>query len=145
MATTSFTGKSFLWRSLLAFMIVFATYNPSEISYYHWTILKVFDDLSVLIDPVRAVAGITLIIGWVVIIHATIRSLGVIGLILAAAFFAALFWLLVDSGLLPPDNIIVIQYVLLIIISLVLATGVSWSHIRRRLTGQMDVDEVDNE
>ena len=28
--------------------------------------------------------------------------------------------------------------------SLLLATGMSWSHIRRRLTGQLDVDDVED-
>ena len=37
----------------------------------------------------------------------------------------------------------VLQYIVLIMVSLVLATGMSWSHIRRRLTGQLDVDDVD--
>ena len=29
------------------------------------------------------------------------------------------------------------------VLSLVLATGMSWSHIRRKMTGQIDVDDVE--
>ena len=34
-------------------------------------------------------------------------------------------------------------YVSLVILALVLATGMSWSHVRRRISGQADVDAVD--
>ena len=37
-----------------------------------------------------------------------------------------------------------IAWVVLVILSLVLATGMSWSHIRRRMSGQFDVDEKDD-
>jgi Family of unknown function (DUF6524) len=33
--------------------------------------------------------------------------------------------------------------VVLVILSLILAVGMSWSHIRRRMSGQVDVDEKD--
>jgi hypothetical protein len=32
---------------------------------------------------------------------------------------------------------------MLLALSVVLAIGVSWSHLQRRLTGQADVEEVD--
>jgi hypothetical protein len=31
----------------------------------------------------------------------------------------------------------------LLVSAIILAIGLSWSHLRRRLTGQADVDEVD--
>ena len=34
---------------------------------------------------------------------------------------------------------------IMVVISDVLATGISWSHIRRRMTGQVDVDEVEGD
>ena len=34
---------------------------------------------------------------------------------------------------------------IMVVISGVLATGISWSHIRRRMTGQVDVDEVEGD
>ncbi|MGB5773274.1 MAG: DUF6524 family protein [Sedimenticolaceae bacterium] len=34
---------------------------------------------------------------------------------------------------------------MLVLLSAILAVGMSWSHIRRRLTGQIDVDEVDDD
>jgi hypothetical protein len=34
-------------------------------------------------------------------------------------------------------------WIVLFVFSMILAVGISWSHMRRRLTGQADVDEVD--
>ena len=88
-------------------------------------------------------SGVVLLIGWVIYLRATARSLGVIGIILALAFVGSLIWLLVDSGVLSLSNPTILQYVVLFVLSLLLATGMSWSHIRRKMTGQLDVDDVD--
>jgi len=45
-------------------------------------------------------------------------------------------------GLLNSENPTAVQYVVLAVISLVLAIGMSWSYTRRRMTGQTDVDDV---
>jgi hypothetical protein len=84
-----------------------------------------------------------LLIGWVVYLRATFRSLGPIGVTLAVAFFGTLLWLVVDWGLIPAGSVRTVTYLILIAASAVLATGMTWSHIRRRISGQMDVDEID--
>ena len=89
--------------------------------------------------------GVVLLIGWTIYLRATLRSLGPFGLVLAVAFFGTLVWLLVDTGLIPANSVRAITYIVLVIISGVLAVGVSWSHVRRRITGQADVDEVDED
>jgi Family of unknown function (DUF6524) len=66
-----------------------------------------------------------------------------LGVVLAAAFFAALIWLFVSWGWISLSNTGALTWIALLLLSLVLAAGMSWSHIRRRLTGQADVDEVD--
>jgi hypothetical protein len=134
------TGSGFLLRLLAAMVLVFSTYNPSEYSYYHW----VSEDFSSP-TPYMAVAGILLLIGWTIYLRATVRSLGAFGLILAAAFFAALLWLVIDWGLVKADSIRAITWMVLFILCGVLAIGISWSHIRRRMTGQIDVDEVEGD
>ena len=88
-------------------------------------------------------AGISLIIGWVIYIRATLRSLGLIGLILATLFFAAILWLFIDWGWLSLKNVSVINWVVPVLISAILAVGISWSHIRRKISGQVDADDVD--
>ena len=91
-----------------------------------------------------ALTGLVLLIGWVVFIRATIRSLGIIGITLAVALFGVLFWMIIDWGVITADNAKVMTYVTQIILCFILATGMSWSHVRRRISGQVDVDDVDN-
>jgi TRAP-type C4-dicarboxylate transport system permease large subunit len=45
-------------------------------------------------------------------------------------------------GLLSPTSSKAIAHLVLIALALVLAIGVSWSHLTRKLTGQMDTDNV---
>ena len=76
-------------------------------------------------------------------VRATMRSLGLFGLILAVAFFGVLLWLAIDFiPSLVEDTKMVIDLVLVLLAG-ILATGITWSHIRRRVTGQADVDDVD--
>ena len=125
-------------RFLFAIVVVLGTYNPSGHSYYHWGILHMLP-----FDPVKVVVGILLLIGWVIFVRATMRSLGGVGLILVSALCAALLWLVIDWGLIPKDSIMAVTYSVLMIISIILTVGMSWSHVRRRLSGQVDTDDVD--
>jgi len=126
-------------RFLFALLIVFVTYNPEGWSFYDWAIINFS------IEPLKVIAGIILMIGWVIYLRATFRSLGVFGLILVTSLCAAFIWLLVDWGWIAKDSSRVISYSALIIISIILAVGMSWSHIRRRMSGQADMDDVDEE
>lgn len=136
-------SKEFNWlgfgaRLLGAFVLVFATFNPSGHSYFHW-VMRELPQFSIL----KGFLGVTLLIGWAVYLRATSRSLGPIGVTLATAFFGTLLWLVVDWGLVPADSANAITTLILALIAVVLATGMSWSHVRRRLSGQADVDELD--
>jgi hypothetical protein len=84
------------------------------------------------------------LIGWTVYLRATLTSLGGFGIFLAMAFFASLLWLLTYWGILPAGSIRAISYMVLFVIAALLATGMSWSHIRRRVSGQVDVEEIDH-
>jgi hypothetical protein len=139
MAAYQLTWNGFLIRLSVALTLVLATFNPSSYSYFHW----VKDSLPDSISALQAFAGVILLIGWVMFIRAGKRSLGFIGIVLASAFFATLFWLLMDWGLLEPENIDAVTWLVEILLAGVLAIGMSWSHIRRRMSGQVDVDEVE--
>lgn len=133
-----FGPGNFLIRFVFAFVIVFATYNPFGYSYYHWAVESLSNP-----NPYVLLAGVVLLIGWVIYFRATIRSLGPIGLILAFAFFGTLLWVVIDLGLVATDNLKAVVTMVLVLFALVLATGMSWSHIRRRMSGQVDADDVD--
>lgn len=138
MPKQKFSWTNFLIRLIAALVLVFASYNPEGYSYYHWVIAKL-----PAYTPLKIFVGVVLLIGWVIFLRATFRSLGVVGTVLASAFFGTLIWLVVDWGLVKPENIKSISYLALIALSGVLSAGISWSHIRRRMTGQIDVDETD--
>ena len=59
--------------------------------------------------------------------------------------FGALLWMVIDWGLVDADSFKAITYIILVILCGILAIGISWSHIRRRMTGQVDVDEVEGD
>ncbi len=140
MTTSRFGFGDFLLRLGAALILVFATYNPSGWSWFHW-----FTGAEDRLDPLLLLSAVVLVIGWVIYLRATMRSLGVLGTFLAIAFFGALVWVLVGYGILSLANTTLLAYVVLFMIAAIMATGLSWSHIRRRLTGQIDVDEVDEE
>jgi hypothetical protein len=134
------TWSGFLLRFFAAFILVFTTYNPSGYSYFHWVRENLTEP-----SPLMALAGILLLIGWTIYLRATARSLGAFGLLLAAAFFGTILWLVIDWGLVHVDSVTAITYIILVIMCGILAIGISWSHIRRRMTGQVDVDEVEGD
>ena len=140
MAYKGIGWSGFLLRLLAAFVLVFASYNPSGYSYYHWVVEQISSP-----TPWLALAGILLLIGWAIFLRATTRSLCVIGLLLAAALMGVLLWMMIDWGWFHADSLKSVTYIVLVVLCWILAIGVSWSHIRRRITGQVDVDEVDGD
>jgi len=140
MTVTRFSFVNFLIRFVMALVLVFGTYNPSGYSWYHWFI-RAADRF----DPVLIFAAVVLLIGWVIYVRSTLRSLGEIGTILAFAFFAALTWVMIGFGWLSLDNPTIFTWVVLTMLAAIMATGMSWSHIRRRMSGQLDVDDVDED
>lgn len=127
-------------RFLFAIVLVFATYNPSGYSYYTWVRQTLPE-----INPYIALVGILLVIGWVVYIRATFRSLGFFGLLLISAVCACVLWMLFDWGVLNIDKRDNIVWLILSLEALVLSIGMSWSFVRRRISGQTDVDDVDED
>ncbi|NNJ93358.1 MAG: hypothetical protein HKP57_01250 [Halobacteria archaeon] len=139
-ASRGITGTGFVLRLIAAAILVFATYNPSGKSYYHWLSENISTP-----TPLLALAGILLLIGWTIYLRATSRSLGAFGLFLAAAFFGVLVWMTIDWGWISADSVEAMTWIFEVILCGVLAIGISWSHIRRRMTGQIDVDEVEGD
>jgi Family of unknown function (DUF6524) len=133
-----FTLRGFLVRFAAAALLVVITYNPSGLSYVHWLHTSVPT-----VGPLQVIAGLLLVGAWGFFGHATWRSLGTAGLVLLLALAAAFIWLVVSWGWLSLDNRTALSWVILFVIALLLGIGLSWSHIRRRVTGQTDVEEVD--
>lgn len=139
MAEESFNFGGLAVRFALALVLVFATFNPTGTSFYHWVA-----DTFPQVTAVQVLAGVVLLIGWIVFFGATMRSLGITGVLLSAALCAALVWVAVDFGWLEADSTRTYIWIALVVAAGVLALGMSWSHVRRRMSGQVDVDEVES-
>ena len=138
MARSSFSFASFLIRWLVALILIFATFNPTDYSYYRWVAGMDGENLAL-----KVLAGIVLAILYVIFLRATWRSIGPIGMTLAAALLGALVWVSIDLGLLDLARPTIVTWVLLFTVATVLAIGISWSHVRRRVSGQADMDDID--
>jgi Family of unknown function (DUF6524) len=115
-----------LSRFAFALLVVGATYNPTRYSFYSWA-----ETTGWQWRPPIVFVGVVLLIGWFICLRATLRSFGGLGLLLANAFFAALFWLFADWGWLPINDIAAISWLGLFTVAAILAVGMSWSHRRR--------------
>jgi hypothetical protein len=134
--------SGFFLRFLGALAVVFLTYNPSGYSYFNW-IMPDGNLSSIQFGALQALAGVLLLIGWAVFLRSTQRSLGNLGLVLAMALVATLAWLLIDYGLIKASSASAVTWIVLVCVAGVMAIGMSWSHVRRVMSGQVDVDDVD--
>ena len=125
-ASTQLTLGGFLGRFAFALLVAGATYNPTRYSYYAWAKSTRFEW-----SPPTVFVGVVLLIGWVICLRLTRRSMGGLGLLLANAFLAALFWLIADWGWLPIENVAAISWIGLVSVSAILALGMSWSRRTR--------------
>ncbi|MCO4839567.1 MAG: hypothetical protein KC447_05570 [Rhodobacteraceae bacterium] len=124
---------------LTAFALLAATYNPTSFNYVKWVMTQGERPVSLMV-----LAGLLLLIGYIIYLRATLRSIGGFGMLLVLALVGALLWVLYDFGVLSLDNTGLNVWLGLLALSLVLGVGLSWSHVRRALSGQADMDDVDS-
>jgi len=126
----------FVLRWVAAFVLLAATYNPTDWSYTRWATANWGSQM-----PLAVLFGLILLIVYVVFFTAVLRGIGALGVILVAAVFAALVWVLVDLGWIDFDNRSSVTWLALIGLSLVLAVGLYWGILWRRISGQIEVDD----
>jgi hypothetical protein len=120
------TLGGFLARFAFALLVAGATYNPTRYSYYAWTKATGFQW-----SPPTVFVGVVLLIGWVICLRLTLRSIGGLGLLLANALLASFFWLVASWGWLPIENVRAISWLGLVSVATILAVGMSWSRWRQ--------------
>lgn len=128
----------FLLRWLFALVLVSATYNPTEYNFVRWALTDGQNSLSITV-----LTGLVLLVGYIIYLRATLRSIGAFGMMLILALVGALLWVAYDFGLLDLQNRNLTVWIGIFALSLVLGIGLSWSIVRRKLSGQADVDDVD--
>jgi hypothetical protein len=136
--TDEFNMGSVVMRVAFSLAIVFLTFNPTGHSYFHWLQANLSP-----IQPVVVIAGLLLLGGWLFFIRATFSSMGTVGVVLLLALFAAIIWWMVSRGWLSTADKSTMAWVVLSCLGLLLGIGMSWAHIRARLSGQTSVDRVD--
>lgn len=141
MAADRFSWGSLATRIVAALVLVFATYNAEGYSYYHWALAPLKASASSF-NALKFLAGLLLVVGWVVFLQATRRSIGILGALLVTAVCGGVIWLLIDYNIVQASSAKGITRIVLLAISVVLAVGMSWSHLSRRLSGQSDADIV---
>ena len=67
------------------------------------------------------------------------------GVLLAFGVAGSILWMIIDFGLIDPSNQTTLSWVMLTLLAAVLTAGMSWSHLRRRWSGQVDIDDIDEE
>jgi len=127
-----------LTRWLAAFALLTATFNPTPYNYVAWAQDYGRSNLSIAV-----LAGLLLLVGYIICLRATLRSIGALGMTLVLAIFGALVWVLVDFGVLELGNDSLTVWIGLVALATVLGIGLGWSHVRRAITGQTDVDDID--
>jgi len=128
----------FVLRWGFAFVLLAATYNPTPWNFIRWGMTNYSAKL-----PLTVLFGLVLLVGYIVYLRATLRSIGTFGMLLVLALVGAVLWVLYDYGLLDLSNRDLTLWLGLFALSLVLGIGLSWSLVRRKLSGQADVDDIE--
>jgi len=131
--------SGFILRWLFAILLVLITYNPTHYSLFHWLWPFTNEQL-----PLKILTTLVMLVIYLIFFRATFRSIGLLGIILALAVSGTLVWLFIDQGWMSIDNTTALTWILLIVIGTILGIGISWSHIRKKLTGQFDTDDVED-
>jgi hypothetical protein len=126
-------------RFVIAFGLVALTWNPSPYNFIRWA-LNNWNEAA----PYVLFSGLVMTVIWIVFLRAGARSLGLLGAALAIAVAGSILWMIIDFGLIDPANTTTLTWVLMTLLAAVLTAGMSWSHLRRRWSGQVDTDDVDN-
>ena len=129
----------FLIRWAGAFALLAATYNPTQWNFTRWALTNWEAQL-----PITILLGLLLFVGYIIYLRATLRSIGVFGMLLILAIVGTALWVMYDQGWINLDDSNLLTWIGIVALSIVLAIGLSWSIVRRHLSGQADVDDIDD-
>lgn len=120
-------------RWLLCATVVFASYNPSGKSYYHWA--RDAGEVS----PLLVFTGVLLLSIALAIIRMAFLALGYFGV--AAALTCIVMILAMGAGLdlFKLADVEITTYMLLFWATIVLAVGISWPLFQGRISGERDI------
>jgi hypothetical protein len=135
----SISLKGVGWRFLIAFLLVCFTWNPTRYNYIAWAMAQWSN-----VMPLIVFVGLVLLTAWIFFGRATARSLGALGITVSFALAATVLWILFYYGLVSTASTTLLSWIVLVLLAFILAMGMSWSHLRRSWSGQVDVDDTDD-
>lgn len=124
-------------RLVITAIVVFATYNPSGKSIFHW-----IRDHETPTDAWVVLVAIIFGLIHIALLIATWKALGRVGTIIVLVLFGALIYLSLQEGWVATNNLKSIQWLGLILYSVFLGIGLSGAILWRRATGQIVTDEA---
>jgi len=128
-------------RMIVAAIVVFATYNPTGTSVFHWVKGNIDGKMP---DAWVVLGAIVAILINVVLFIAAWKALGKLGSVIVLILFAALVYLSLQEGWASVDSGTSLQWLALILYSAFLGIGLSGAILWRRATGQVVTDEADD-
>ncbi len=126
-----------LSRMLISAIVVFASYNPTGSSIFHW--VRDNDNPT---DAWVILGAIVAVLINVALLIAAWKALGKLGTFIVLIFFAALVYLSLQEGWVDTGNYASVQWLGLILYSGFLGIGLAGAIIWRRATGQVITDEA---
>jgi hypothetical protein len=123
-----FGVQSAIARLLFSAFLVFATYNPSGRSYWHW--LQAGGPIGL-----QVIIGLVLLAGYVALLVATWEVIGFSGMFLTAAICLSVAFELFKLGLIDLQDEATFGLLVCVTLAVVIAFGMSFSFIFARLTG----------
>lgn len=130
-----FDLSSFIIRWIICLFLVFATYNPSGYSFFHW--IGEADGWWL----AKIAVGALLFSGNGLIISYGFRALNFIGVLMATVFFGVIGYGLFSYEIISTENSHVTM-VILVALGSIMATGVSYPHASYRFTGVKHVNNI---
>jgi len=115
-------------RALLSLFVVFATYNPSGRSYYHWALAS---------GPwlPRVLLGLVLLGVYLVLLWETWDVVGFAGSALVVVLCAATAWMLHQSELIDLGEPTTLKLAVMFTVAVTMTAGMCYSLLTARLTG----------
>jgi hypothetical protein len=127
---TSGFAIRWLWCALL----IFATFNPTGYSYFHWVMGASEGQVSL-----KVLAGIALLTGDIALLRMMMVSVGYQGTAAIFSVIAVFLLSAIEFGLIERGSALWSGYWVLFILVTLLAVGLTWSHVQLRVTGERDV------
>jgi hypothetical protein len=123
------TSGGVLVRILACFALVFATWNPTDVSFFAW-----IDSPAPL--PLKAVAGAVLLLLHILFARVTWLSLGLPGTVFVVTLLLLGVFTLNELGAIDLSRSRAWGYVFVSVSAMTLMIGLTWSLMKRRVTGQ---------